>query len=313
MFVKGISMLFILFAVSSGIELSTLSQGLTKSHLQSAVIRNKEELKKIWDRLGIRDKIPTVDFEKELVIILAPSRRGQGSVQISGVEKKGNNIEVRFIMRPYDAVDSKIQSTQLSPYIVAKLYPLVDVEETNVEFFEDIPRPLIPTNNGIGQGSSYTNVLSGYKNMTTSQFLPLDTGSVWTYRVESNGSTREETYSILSISQDGWSIFDNFFGQRQIAMRIDPVGDIYVLSKSGIASFYTPEIQKIFKRSQFSTPAGRFNDLMIVTIPKTDGFWFKDVYAKGVGLIYHEQESPKGVIKYTLVRAHVRGKDYPGR
>lgn len=309
MIVKGISMLFILFAMSSGIELSILSQGLTKKPIQSAVVKNKEELKKIWSRLGISGEIPAVDFKKELVVVLIPSRRGQGSVQVSGVERKGNDVEVRFILRP-SATASKTQSVQLTPYIAVKLYPL-DVEKANVRFFEDIPRPPVPPNSGIGQGASYTNVLSGYRNMATSQFLPLDKGGVWTYRVESNGSTREETYSILSISQDGWSIFDNFFGQRQIAMRIDPVGDIYVLSESGIVGFYTPEVQKSFKRSQFSTPAGKFNDLMVVTIPKTNGFWFKDVYAKGVGLIYHEQKSPKGVIKYTLLRAHVRGKDYP--
>lgn len=310
MVVSGIFMLFSLFVMPSGIELSTLSQGLTKACFQSAVVKDKEELKKVWSKLGIAGEIPTVDFKKELVVILAPSRKGEGLVQISSVERKENNVDVRFVSRPSSAA-SKTQSAQLTPYIAVKLYPL-DVEKANVRFFEDIPKPSVPTNSGIGQGSNYTNMLNEYRDTATSQFLPLDNGSIWTYRIESQGNTREETYSVRSISQDGWSMLDSFFGQKQIAMRIDPLGDIYVSSEKGIGVFYTPEVQKSFKEVEFSTPAGKFNDLMVVTIPKTDKFWFKDVYARGVGIIYHEQQSPKGITKYTLVRAHVRGKDYPG-
>jgi hypothetical protein len=309
MILKGIFVLFSLFVMTSGIEHSILSQGLTKTSFQSAVVKDKEELKKVWDKLGVTREIPTVDFKKELVIILFPSRNGSGSVQISSVQRKENDVEVRFIVRP-STTASKTQSGQMAPYIVAKLYPL-DVERANVKFFEDIPKPTVPTNSGIGQGTNYTNVLNEYRDITTSQFLPLDKGSIWTYRVESKGNTHEETYSVRSISQDGWSLFDSFFGQKQIAMRIDPLGDIYISSEEGIGVFYTPEVQKSFKKTEFSTPAGKFNDLMIVTIPKTDKFWFKDVYVRGVGLIYHEQQSPKGVTKYTLVRARVRGKDYP--
>ncbi len=311
MIIKGMFMLLSLFAIPSGIELSTLSQGLTKAHFQSAVFKDKEELKKAWGKLGIAGEIPTVDFKRELVVILVPSKRGGGSVQISSVERKGNNINVRFVSRPSSAA-SKTQSMQLTPYIAVKLYPL-DVEKADVRFFEDIPKPPVPANSGIGQVSDYTNMLNEYGDTATSQFLPLDKGSVWTYRIESQGSTHEETYSVRSISQDGWSMFDSFFGQKRIAMRIDPLGDIYVSSEKGIGVFYTPEVQKSFRRVEFSTPAGKFNDLMVVTIPKTDKFWFKDVYARGVGIIYHEQQSPKGVTKYTLVRAHVRGRDYPGR
>lgn len=309
MIIKGILMLFSLFALSSDVGLSVLSQGLTKASPFQNVVRNKEELKKVWGKLGIADEIPAIDFKKELVIIVVPGRKIGSSVEISSVERKAKDVEVRFVVRPSRAA-SKTYSPQPFPYLVAKLYPL-DVENVKVKFFEDLPKPPIPANTAIGQVPYYTNVLKEYTNIATSQFLPLDKGSIWTYRIESKGSTHEETYSVLSISQDGWSIFDNFFGQKRIAMRIDPLGDVFVSSEKGVQAFYTPEIQKSFKKSKFLTPAGKFDDLMVITIPRTDKFWFKDVYARGVGLIYHEHQSPKGIAKYTLVKAHVRGKDYP--
>jgi hypothetical protein len=310
MIIKGIFMLFTLFALSSDVRFFVLSHGLTaKASLQSVVIKDKEELKRVWVKLGIVDEIPTIDFKKEVVIVLTPSGKKRGFIEISNVQRKANDVEVRFVVKPLAAV-YKTQASQQFPYLVAKLYPL-DAEKVKVKVYEDVPRPPIPADTAIGQGSYYTNVLKESRNVKTPQFFPLDKGSVWTYRIESKGNTHEETYSVRSISQDGWSVFDNFFGQQRIAMRVDSSGDIFVSSEKGMQPLYNTEIQTSFKKSEFLTPAGKFDDLMIVTIPRTDKFWFEDIYAKGVGLIYHEHKSPKGVAKYTLVKAHVRGKDYP--
>ncbi|MGH7900876.1 MAG: hypothetical protein ACRENZ_03990, partial [Thermodesulfobacteriota bacterium] len=101
------------------------------------------------------------------------------------------------------------------------------------------------------------------------------------------------------------------FGKKDIAMRIDPEGNIIVSSKSGTGDFYTPGIQKDLKKSELSTPAGKFYELMVITVPQNDKFWFKDIYAKGIGLVYHEHKSPKGAAKYTLIKAHVKGETYP--
>src|SRR3989304_4108828 len=60
-------------------------------------------------------------------------------------------------------------------------------------------------------------------------------------------------------------------------------------------TFYNLDIQHSYKHSEFITLAGRFDDLMVVTVPSRDKFWFKDVYAKGVGLIYYENKSQKGL------------------
>ncbi len=95
-------------------------------------------------------------------------------------------------------------------------------------------------------------------------------------------------------------------------MKIERSGELYVSSDRGMRAFYTDNVQTTFVNQEISTPAGKFNDLMIVTIAQNDNFWFRDVYAKGVGLVLHEHISPKGKGKYTLLKAKVRGKDYPG-
>lgn len=309
---KAVLMFFtLLFALSSNIEVSILSRGFTgkPSKLQNMVIKNEEELKRVWKELEIEDEVPSIDFNKEQVIVLVSRGKFGSSLEISRVERRANDAaDVRFVVKPISGGLTN-QRSRMFPYLVAKLYPL-DVNKSKVKFIEDIPLPPVPVDSGIGQISNYTNVLKQYDG-TTFQFFPLDKGNVWTYRIESKGKAKEETYSVLSISQDGWSVFDNFFGRKDIAMRIDPAGDIFVSSKNGVGDFYTQDIQKDFKKSEVSTPAGKFNDLMIVTVPENDRFWFQDVYAKGVGLIFHEHKSPKGTAKYTLIRAVVKGENYP--
>jgi hypothetical protein len=310
MILKGILIFALLFALTPGLGLSILSQGLAGKppSFQNAVIKNKEEFKNIWGELGIRDEIPDVDFSEELVVVMVPKAKAGNFVEISRVRKKADDtVEIGFVVRP---LDPKTQNSQLLPYTIAKLYPL-DVKKIKVEFVQDILTPSVPVNNAIGQIPYYTNVLREYDKIAISQFIPLDKGNVWTYRIESKDKVKEETYSVLSVSQDGWSIFDSFFGKKNVAMRIDPSGTIFISFEKGMQTFYTPDIQRNFKKTEFSTPAGKFSDLMVVTASKDDKFWFKDVYARGVGLIYHEHKSPQGDARYILLKAEVRGKNYP--
>lgn len=313
MVTKAVLMFFsLLFTLSSNVEVSILSKGFSAkpSNLQNVEIRNEEELKKVWNEMGIKDEAPSIDFNKEMVIVLVSRGKLGSSLEISKVERKANGaVDVRFVIKSISA-GVKDQKSLKFPYILAKLYPL-DVSKIKVKFIEDIPLPPVPVDTALGQIPNYTNVLKQYDDITTFQFFPLDKGNVWSYRIESKGKAKEETYSILSISQDGWSVFDNFFGQKDITMRIDPEGNIFVSSRSGIGDFYTQGVQKDFKKSEFTTPAGKFNDLMVITVPENDKFWFKDVYAKNVGLIYHEHKSAKGTAKYTLIRAEVKGENYP--
>ena len=303
----------LLFASPGGIEHTTLSEGITGSFspAQNIVVKNQDELRKVWTQLGIKSEVPSVDFSDELVVVIVSRGKLASSTEVWGAEKKSDHtVEVRYVVRPFRTEDLNTGKPGMFPYIVTKLYPL-DVQKTNVKFVEDIPLPPVPKDSGIGQVPSYTNVLKDYENADMALFLPLDKGNSWTYRVESTDKSGEETYSIISISQDGWSVFDRFFGQKSIAMRVDPSGNVLVSSEKGVQSFYTDDVGLNLDKSQFSTPAGMFDDLMVATLPENGQFWFKDVYAKGIGLIYHERKSPKGVVKYTLVKAKVKGTNYP--
>ena len=311
MTVKGLLVLFTIFALSSNLKFSVISQGLTNKipSFNNLVVKNQEVLKRVWDSLGIVGEVPIIDFKKELVIVIVPKGRIGSAVEVSTLEQKTSAVEVRYVVIPV-LTDSKTHSGLDSPYLIAKLF-LTDPQKLNVKFIEDLPKPPIPEGTSIGRLPVDASVLRQYSNNNLSQYFPLDRGNVWTYRVESQGRSYDETYSILSVSQDGWSIFDNFFGQKNIALRIDPFGIILITSDKGTRTFYNLDIQHSYKHSEFVTLAGKFDDLMVVTVPDGDKFWFKDVYAKGVGLIYHEHKSPKGLVKYTLINAEVRGKEYP--
>ncbi|MGH7806641.1 MAG: hypothetical protein ACRENT_00950 [Thermodesulfobacteriota bacterium] len=302
----------LLFSFPSDIEVSILSKGFSAqpSKLENMVIKNEAELKRVWKELEIGEEVPVVDFHKEQVIVLLSKGKLGSSLEISRVERSSNDaVDVIFVVKPISSPTTKKRS-QMFPYLVAKLYPM-DVVKARVKFIEDTPLPPVPAGTGIGQIPSYTSVLKQYDGAAMFQFFPLDKENVWTYTIESKEKAKEETYSVRSISQDGWSVFDNFFGQKDIGIRIDSNGNISVSSGNGVADFYTQQIQREFKKSAFSTPAGKFNDLMVVSVPENGGFWFKDIYAKGVGLIFHEHRSPKGTAKYTLVRAVVKGENYP--
>lgn len=315
MIIKAVYMIFTLFilslfAFSSEIKFSIIFHGYVaeSADFKNIAIRSNKKLNKVWKELGIKNKIPAVDFSKELVVAISSKGKKGGSLEIIRVTRKEGDIEVRFALRPSTAA-LKMQKPGVYPYVVAKLHP-VSVGKAKVKFIEDIAKPPLPANNALGQRPEYSNMLKEHENLVVSQFLPLDKGNLWTYRIESGGKVREETYSVVSVS-DGWSVLDNFFGRKSLALRVEPSGDIIVSSDSGIRDFYTPEIHKVFKESDFLTPAGKFNDLMIVGGTMPSEFWFKDVYARGVGLIYHEHKSPKGNAKFTLVKAKVRGKSYP--
>ncbi|GIW47873.1 MAG: hypothetical protein KatS3mg078_1750 [Deltaproteobacteria bacterium] len=303
---------FICSLVSGDIGVSLISYGVSGKPVSSGnmVIREEKEFKHIWDKLGIEGEIPSVDFSREVVLVIVPSTKVGGVVRIKAVEVKEDAlVEVRFALKPYTSGSEYLGKGYL-PYLVAKIFP-VDVRKTKIRFIEDIWLPPVTVNSGIGQVPAYTDALRVYENMSMFDFFPLDKGNSWTYKVESGGEVREETYSVLYVSQDGWSVFDTFFGLRDVGLRVDPFGDVFVSVNGDAKSFYTPAVQRYLTKETFVTPAGKFDNLVVVTIPKNNRFWFRDVYAKGIGLIYHEHISDGNSVKYTLKRAKIRGKSYP--
>jgi len=311
--VNFILMIFAVLSLSSNLNYSVLSKGPTgiQQNSQNQVIRDANQLQKIWGVLGIKENIPGVDFDKEIAfLIIQPGNKGN-NLDISKVENKEESVVEIGYKVGFNKEGSNKEKANSSHYLIAKLdHP--DVKNLKLEFFEDSETSAIPPHVGMGQLPEYANVLKGFEGMGLPDYLPIDKGNVWTYRIESGKDVKEETHSIISLT-DGWSIFDDFFGKKNVGMRIDPEGGILVSTDEEVKTFYTPDVQKRFEKTEFTTPAGKFHDLLIVTIPQNDVFWFKDVYAKGVGLIYHEHKSPKGNAKYSLIAANIRGKKFPSK
>jgi hypothetical protein len=311
--IKLILMIFALLNLSSGPDYSVLSKGATgiQQNSQNLVIRDENQLKKIWGVLGIKEKIPGIDFDKEIAfLIIQPANKGN-EIDISKVENKEDNVVQIGYRISFNKKGPDKEETRSSHYLIAKLdHP--DAKNVKIEFFEDAPTSAVPADVGMGQIPEYSNVLKGFEGMGLSDYFAIDKGNVWTYRIESGKDVKEDTHSIISLT-DGWSIFDDFFGKKNVGMRIDPEGGLLVSTNEEVRTFYTPDVQKSFEKTEFKTPAGKFDDLLIITIPENDVFWFKDVYAKGVGLIYHEHKSPKGSAKYSLIRANVKGKKFPAK
>jgi hypothetical protein len=195
------------------------------------------------------------------------------------------------------------------PYLMTKINPAPG-KGVPVRFIDEDYVSSLASGTGLGQFKEYTNVLSGSEDSEMAEFLPLDKGNTWTYVTGEGGKESEVTNSVVSES-DGWSVFESFFGLSGVGMKISPGGEVFVSSGGGIKTFYTPDVVTEFPKGPVNTPAGAFSDVMVVTIPEGGDFWFKDVYAKGVGLIAHEQNSRKGRVSYQLVRAVVGGKEYP--
>ncbi|MEE9215085.1 MAG: hypothetical protein V3U54_09890 [Thermodesulfobacteriota bacterium] len=168
----------------------------------------------------------------------------------------------------------------------------------------------IPSGTALNQLPEYYSELKDYQGVVMANFLPLDKGNTWTYSVEKNNKKSEATNSVISVS-DGWSIFDSYFTKNKLAFRIDPLGNILVSKDGEVFTFYNLDVDRSNQGSDLSTPAGVFKELLVITNNSNSQFWFKDIYAKYVGLIYHEHKSPKEEAKYTLIKAKVRGKDYP--
>ncbi len=311
MTVNFILMILALLNLSSDLNYSLLSEGATgiQQNSQNLVIRDENQLQKIWRLFEIKGKVPGVDFEKEVAfLIIQPGNKGN-NIDISRVETQGENVVEIGYRVGFNKEKSDKEKAKSSYYLIAKLdYP--DVKNLKIKFFEDSETAAVPSHVGLEQLPEYSNVLRGFEGSGLPDYLPIDKGNVWTYRIESEKDIREETQSIISLA-DGWSIFDDFFGKKNVGMRIDPEGGILVSTNEEVTTFYTPDVQKSFEKMEFETPAGKFDDLLIVTIPENDVYWFRDVYAKGVGLIYHEHKSPKGNATYSLIGANIRGKKYP--
>lgn len=305
----------IIFLFSSAWSVEITSEPLYRGALperpqaRSSLIRNTGELGEAWEALGIGDPLPEVDFTKEAVLLIVTVEGKGGAVEISGVRDTADGaIEVRYIGKtPEPEAGGNKESS--FPYLFTKIRPVPD-QGTTVRFISEDGANMTAAGTALGQIKSYTNVLGRVEDVPIAEYFPLDKGNVWTYTVKSEGGTGKMTNTVISVS-DGWSVFDTFFGVPAVGVKIAPGGEIYVNSKGGMETFYNAEVVTEFPDKGVTTQAGRFDDVMVVSSPEGGDFWFRDVYARGVGLVLHEHKSPKGDAEYELIKATVGGREYP--
>lgn len=276
---------------------------------RSSLIRDEEGLADAWEALGIKDPMPEVDFTEEAVLLVIAGREPRGVIEIVSVGSEAHGVmEVRYTVKPRAAAHGG-KPGPVFPYLFAKIRPAPGRDAAPVFKAEGAPGGNA-SGTAIGQFAPYTNVLPGGDTLRAAEYIPLDKGNVWTYAVKSAEGSREVTNTVISES-DGWSVFDRFFGAPSLGMRIAPGGEIYVRSGGGVETFYNSLVVTEFPDKGVATPAGRFDDVMVVTVPEGGEFWFRDVYAKGVGLVLHEHRSPRGDAEYVLKKATVGGRKYP--
>ncbi len=299
-----------LAAHAAGFSVGTFTSGVLGSEpaVKSGLIKDGRELAKAKEALGITAPLPGADFGKEaLLLIVSPDGKG-GIIELTGVAPAHGALEVRYRVNS-EGPPPEGGPHASYPYLIASLSPAPG-KDVPVRFIDEDYLSSLASDTGLGQIREYTNVLSGGEGSRLTEYLPLDKGNTWTYEAVKGGESSEVTNTVVS-ETDGWSVYDTFFGIPGVGMKITPGGEVFVASKGGIKTFYNKDVVSEFKKEPVKTPAGEFGDVMVVTMSEGGGFWFRDVYARGVGLIAHEQNSGKGRVSYTLVRAVVDGIEYP--
>lgn len=303
--INGILLLFLAY-LSPGYNLTTtvvdtayLDDG---QKIEQETIKNDRELKNLKKQFGSELEIPTTYFvDEQLVLKKLDKNVIPGSVRI--VNTRRGKDGVYKITYTYSKLDKPADKAQ---YMLLKMKPVAD-KKAPVELFGYDNEDPIFVNQSLDTNPSYGNIQIQPTELTFYEFFPLDKGNSWTYKYSSADKESELTSSIVSFTK-GWSIFNNFFGKEKIAFMIDDEGKLLTSSKEGIKSFYNDSVTRNTVNQEVKVEAGTFNDLLIVSIPENEKFWFRDIYARNVGLIYHEHHSPKGDFYYELKKATVGGK-----
>lgn len=294
-------------AGAEGTGYETIAEGRRpeKPEQGSALVKDGEALAGAAGSLGV-EGLPEVDFSSDAVLVVVPEGPTEGAIEIKDVTRvSGGGVEVYYTD---DLTGPAPESGETSyPYVMLKASGLAGA--TSARFVDVGSQGATASGTSLGQGAKYSNVLIASDNPVAA-YLPLDRGNEWTYSVESPKGSAELTNSIVSES-DGWSAYEKFFGFSGVSMQVLPGGEIMTTSQGETKPFYTEDVVIEYPKETVKTPAGEFSDVLVVTIAEGGPFWFKDVYARGVGLVYHEHESARGQVQYTLVKAKVRGRTYP--
>jgi len=303
---------FSTFLKAEEMSYEVLSEGFftTDDRYQSMVIKEKDTLDKILKQQGLEIESILIDFEKETLALIVPDKsRYPDRISIEDINKSDQGIiNVNYFVNSVDYVPEKNEEVE-RPYKLIKIFP-AGSKYTSVSFRKTNSTSPVFINNSVDNIIKYTNVLEDNRENLFLNYLPLDKGNSWTYDFESSRGKGSQTFSIVSYT-NGWSIFDSFFGMNNLALRLDRGGHIHVSSENGYRPFYTPDVLVSYKKEPYKSGATEFSEIMVVTSSEKSNIEFKDIYAKNVGLIYHEHKTNEGVAKYSLTNAYVRGKQIP--
>ncbi len=277
---------------------------------QSMVVKGNDVLNKLLAKQGEDIQPPGIDLNTETVAMIVPDKYSYPDLVVIEDIKKNNQgiINVNYSVKTYDYVPSENEEIN-RPYKLIKIFP-AGKNLTSVSFREVNSRSPVFVNNSVDNIVKYTNVMEDNRENLFLNYLPLDKGNSWTYDFESPRGKGSQTFSIVTYT-NGWSIFDSYFGMNNLALRLDRGGHIHVSSESGNRPFYTPDVLVSYPKETFKTGTSEFNDIMVVTSGDKSNIKFKDIYARDVGLVYHEHKTKDGPAKYSLSSAYVRGKQIP--
>ena len=315
---KLIPVFIILFLTSNYVSATSLKFDILKKgtlnntiFVENTAIKNSDELNKMRKEMNDMSFGSGVNFEHDILLVITAMNRNAVDLKIDEIEKRSEDtIEVIYSVTELEKMKLAQLGISKFPYLAAKVSK-INNDHNKVIFMENLKNSPIASNTALDEDYRYSNILNTYQNLEILDYIPLDIGNKWTYRIDNGSKSYETSQEVQSVS-NGWSILNSYFGKPNIAIKIDQSGQLIISSKKGgLRTFYNKSVIKSFISEEFETPAGKFNDLMIVTVPENSKFWFKDIYAKDVGLIYHEHKSAKGNGEYILIGANVRGKTYP--
>lgn len=293
------------------VEFSVLSTGYVEREfsLQSLTINDEDSFNTLLKQLNKDKGSVKVDFVKEVVsfIVVNRGRYPDHAVVNKVYRMSSDRIGINYFLNSVHYVPEKDFKPR-KPYLMVKLktsggkIPQVSFRDTNSKGIAFVAQSL----DSVG---IYTNTLSEQDaDAPFVKYLALDTGNVWTYEYKSDGVKGYQTSSIVSYTQN-WSVFDSFFGKNNIAMKIGQQGELFVYAGTRAVPFYPKSVKINYQKKSFKIKAGKFKNVLIISSRSDSPITFKDVYAKGIGLIYHEHSSPKGSATYSLTSARVGGRN----
>ena len=87
------------FSFSKELDLQIIKTGMLSKDIliESKAVNNNEDLARLWKQMGDKSILPSVDFEKELVIFIISQNKNAEMIEIKKIEKRpGNKVDIFY-------------------------------------------------------------------------------------------------------------------------------------------------------------------------------------------------------------------------